>query len=82
MSEAEYEFDDTPTGMQPRCYAGYLVYNEAHPHIDEYNQPVEHGENKPDKTEVGAQEFKSWQDKRARINHDTGSPLPPGGATP
>ena len=80
MSEM-YENDDTPTGMQPYNHSNYLVHQPAHPHLDEYNQPAEYGDSKPH-TQASQTEVKQWADSRARLHHDTGSPLPPGGNTP
>jgi len=76
-----YAGDATPAGMQPGNYSDYLVYHDGHAHIDEANQPVVHGENKPNHAD-GPLAFKEWTDRRAELNSTAGSPLPPGGATP
>lgn len=72
---------DTPTGMQPYHDAGYLIHQEAHPHVDEYNQPIRYGLDKPDPT-FQPFEFLDWKDERAETNKESGSPLPPGEVTP
>lgn len=66
--------EDTPTGMQPYHEALYLVYQPAHPQIDEYNDPITYGESLVDPSDDPLA-FVEWQDSRAQAMVDAGSPL-------
>jgi len=67
--------EDTPTGMQPAHDSTYLVFHRAHPHLDEYNNPIAYGGGFPGGPSENVYAFTGWQDDRATNNVETGSPL-------
>lgn len=66
---------DTPTGMQPHDNNG-LVFQRAHPHIEELNNPTEYG-NRPAYS-YDPQAHYQWRVDRAEANDATGNPIVPG----